>query len=131
MALLIPTSWLKGLVTFCIPAQCRICQGSLILGARPYICDQCWEQIVFCGTQDTASSWPGCRRSRFVTFYLPILREATFLLKYEEKQVMAKHLADLHLQHPPSDFNFADYDLCVPIPLHKKDRDSEASIKRN
>ena len=120
MALLTPASWLKGLVTFLYPAQCRICQDSLALGPRPYICDQCWEQIEFCGTQDTISNWPGCRRSRSVTFYLPILREAIFLLKYEKKQVMAKHLADLLLQHPPSDFNFADYDLYVPIPLHKK-----------
>ena len=36
---------------------------------------------------------------------------------------MAKHLTDLLLQHTPSNFDFANYDLCVPIPC-KKDRDS-------
>ncbi len=138
------TKWIEPLITFIYPAACRSCRILIGIGQVPYICDECWAKVEWieppwcqrCGipvhAQDdlTANSPvicseclanpPSFGKLRAAAFYEPTLREAIHLLKYESKRVLAKHLIQLMQHHLPSDSSGEDYDLLLPIPLHKK-----------
>jgi ComF family protein len=137
------TKWIEPLITFIYPAACRECRILIGIGQVPYICDECWAKIEWleppwcqrCGipvhTQDaiTANSPiicseclanpPSYGKLRATAFYEPTLREAIHLLKYERKRVLAKHLIQLMQHHLPNDSSGEDYDLLLPIPLHR------------
>ena len=104
------------------------------VGRVPYLCDICWEQIEFltppccqiCGLPrwntvcaDCREQPPLFRKLRTIGFYEPTLREALHLMKYEKKQIFSKHLIQLLQAHLPADLASTNYDLLLPIPLHK------------
>ena len=137
------TKWIEPLLTFVYPAACRACKTSIGITRVPYICDECWSSIDLleppwcecCGipvnVQDALTSNspvicseclanpPSYGKLRATAFYEPVVREAIHLLKYEKKRVLAKHLIDLIQHHLPSDSSGDDYDLLLPIPLHR------------
>lgn len=110
----------------------------------PYICGECWAKIEWleppwcehCGIpvrdqnslasnstitcSECLASPPSYGKLRATGFYEPTLREAIHLLKYERKQVLAKQLIRLMQCHLPGDSSGEDYDLLLPIPLHRK-----------
>lgn len=112
------------------------------VGGVHYLCDDCWEQIEFlmppwcqiCGVplnsdsqsislqnrscSDCRKRLPPYRKLRSIALYEPVLREAIHLLKYDRKQILAKHLMRLIQAHLPADLSAADYDFLCPIPLH-------------
>ena len=114
------------------------------IGKVPYICDECWAKIECleppwcerCGIsfdiRDTSLAnpheiCPACLANpplygklRATAFYEPTVREAIRLLKYEKKKVLAKHLMLLMQQRLPADISGEDYDMLVPIPLHRE-----------
>ena len=138
------TKWIEPLITFIFPAACRECRIMIGIGKVPYICDECWAKIEWieppwcqrCGIpvgahdaptinspvicSECIANPPPFGKLRAAAFYEPTLREAIHLLKYEGKRVLAKHLIKLMQRHLPGDSSGADYDLLLPIPLHKK-----------
>ena len=137
------TKWIEALLTFVYPAACRECGTSIGITQVPYICDECWSNIDIlkppwcerCGIpvgaenalgtnppvicSECLANSPSYGKLRATAFYEPVVREAIHLLKYEKKRVLAKHLIDLMQHHLPSDSSGADYDLLLPIPLHR------------
>ena len=139
------TRWLEPLITFVFPAKCRSCEKPMGVDQVPYFCDECWNGIGLlstpwcriCGAPlqfrgglapplgaftcaDCRTNPPPYRKLRAVAFYDTTVREAIHLLKYERKQVLAKHLNQLLCAHLPEDFAVTDYDLLIPIPLHPR-----------
>ena len=138
------TKWVEPLITFIYPAACRECENLIGISRIPYICDECWAKIEWleplwchrCGIpmhiqdaltgnspiicSECLANAPSYGKLRATAFYEPTLREAIRLLKYERKRVLAKHLIQLMQHHLPSDSSGEDYDLLIPIPLHKK-----------
>ncbi len=112
------------------------------VGQVRYLCDDCWQQIEFlktpwceiCGTPlslprhspqhrnlictDCREQPPLYGKFRTIAFYEPTLREAIHLLKYNKKQIFAKHLIQLLQAHFPEDLANIAYDALIPIPLH-------------
>ena len=135
--------WIEPLITFIYPAACRECRASIGITRVPYICDECWSRIDCleppwcerCGipvhAQDAPFSnppvvcseclanSPSYGKLRATAFYEPVVRAAIHLLKYEKKRALAKHLIDLMQHHLPGDSSGDDYDLLLPIPLHR------------
>lgn len=138
------TKWIEPLITFIYPAACRECGNLIGISRVPYICDECWAKIEwieppwcnYCGIpmdgQDASTAAspsicsaclaisPSYGKLRTTAFYEPTLSKAIHLLKYERKRVLAKHLIQLMQHYLPNDFSREDYDLLLPIPLHKK-----------
>ena len=135
---------LKSLIMFLYPAQCRHCGENLDPADGHYICASCWQDVEFikrpycetCGRPldplaalpDVIPSCSECsegvlfRKARSVTIYNSPAGTAFRLLKYHGKTIMAKPLADLMIEAMPIFFGMEDYDLIVPVPLHKKRR---------
>ncbi len=126
---------LETAITFLYPAQCRVCEKPLGLESVPYMCDACWNDMPLieppwcemCGTPNTedvcdecATTPPPFGKLRTIAFYEVALQQAIHLFKFEKRTTLAKPLAQLMIRHISNDFNMADYDFILPIPIHKK-----------
>ncbi len=122
-------------IVFLYPAKCRVCDDFLGVGAMPYICTKCWQDVQFlkppwcdiCGTPDVnglcdacATSPPRYGQLRTVALYQTTLQQAIHLFKFEKRKVFARHLIELINAHTPVDCDIATYDFILPIPIHKK-----------
>lgn len=138
------TKWIEPLVTFVYPAACRECGNLIGIGQVPYICDDCWRKIETleppwchrCGIpvrdedglvfdseiicSECLANPPPFGKLRAAAFYEPTVREAIHALKYGRRRVLAKHLVQFMQQRLPCDLSGDDYDMLLPIPLHKK-----------
>lgn len=138
------TKWIEPLVTFIYPAACRECGNLIGIDRVPYICDDCWEKIECleppwcerCGIpaydqdalvlnsppicSECLANPPSYGKLRAAAFYEPTVREAIHLLKYGRKRALAKHLVQLMQHRLPCDLSGEDYDMLLPIPLHKR-----------
>jgi len=133
---------LRSLIIFLFPAQCRVCEGNLDPSDGYYICKSCWEQAEYikkpfcekCGyplLQNIAlpekilscskcPDSPYFRKARPIANYESAVGEAIKLLKYSGKEIMAKPLSELMFSSMQRLLPGEDYDLIVPVPLHKK-----------
>ena len=122
-------------ITFLYPAECRVCKESLGATSVPYICNNCWQDILFleapwcdiCGTpgvdgrcDECATTPPRYGKLRSIAFYQTTLQQAIHFFKFEKKRVLARHLIQLINAHIPLDCRIAAYDFILPIPIHKK-----------
>jgi len=132
---------LRSLITFLYPAQCRHCEENLDPADGHYICKACWQaakliEKPYCETcgypwETVPEKIPSCRqcpdnalfrKARSVAVYDSVVGTALRLLKYSNKTVMAKPLAELMIDALPVFFGMEDYDYIIPVPLHKKRR---------
>lgn len=133
---------LKSLIMFIFPARCRLCGEALDPSDGYYICRRCWNEKEFlnhpyceiCGhplnpeanLPDKIYQCRYCpeevnfRKARSIVDYDSSVGEAIKLLKYHGKIVMAKLLAELMVDALPNLFFIEDYDLIIPVPIHKK-----------
>ncbi|RKU09204.1 hypothetical protein C6503_21945 [Candidatus Poribacteria bacterium] len=126
---------LETATVFLYPAKCRVCDGFLGVASMPYICVNCWQDVQYieppwcdiCGTLDVnglcdecAISPPRYGKLRSIAFYHTTLQQAIHLFKFEKKRVFAQPLVQLINAHIPSDYDIAEYDFILPIPIHKK-----------
>ena len=123
-------------IVFLYSAECRVCKEFLRAATSvPYICDNCWQHIQFleppwcdiCGTPGSnrlceacAISPPRYGKLRSIAFYQTPLQQAIHFFKFQKKEMLAKHLIQLLNAHIPPDCNIAEYDLILPVPIHKK-----------
>lgn len=122
-------------IVFLYPAKCRVCDDFLGVGAMPYICTKCWQDVQFikppwcdiCGIPDVnglcdtcATSPPRYGQLRTVALYQTTLQQAIHLFKFEKRKVFARYLIELINAHTPVDCDIATYDFILPIPIHKK-----------
>ena len=136
------TSFSKTLLNFILPSICHICKLPIKEYDNPYICRFCWDKIKLidgpvcpcCGMPFRSNvtllkspnflcgscreKAPHFKKAIAVGVYEGTLSEAIHILKYQKKQAMAKHLnamiTDVLFQ------GFADSDIVIPVPLHKK-----------
>jgi len=123
---------------FLYPSQCRHC-GETLDATEKYICERCWSQVEVisgrycqrCGHPlgNVSISPPSCkwclrgtqlRKVRAAAQSGPVLREALNLLKFQGKLVIANRLADIMIEGMARLLDVEDYDLIVPVPLHKR-----------
>ena len=122
-------------ITFLYPAECRVCEEFLGATSIPYICNDCWKDIQFleppwcdiCGTpgidglcDECATTPPRYGKLRSIAFYQTTLQQAIHFFKFEKKKVLARYLTQLLNAHIPLDCPIAEYDLILPVPIHKK-----------
>lgn len=127
---------------FVFPSRCRLCGEALDPSNGYYICKRCWNETEFinhpyceiCGhplnpeanLPDKIYQCRYCpeevnfRRARSIVDYDSAVGEAIKLFKYHGKIVMAKLLAELMIDALPNLFFIEDYDLIIPVPIHKK-----------
>ncbi len=131
-------------ITFLYPAQCRGCEKFIGLESIPYLCDACWHDIQLlqppccdiCGvplysdkhphSSSQANTCDECARKpprygklRTIAFYQGTLRQAIHLFKFEKRTALAKPLIQLMTANLPTDCRIEDYDVIIPIPIHK------------
>ncbi len=127
---------------FIFPARCRWCGETFDPSQGYYICERCWNEkgsinrpyCEICGhplnpeanLPDKIYLCKYCpekinfRKARSIADYDSVVGEAIRLLKYHGKVVMAKRLAELMVDALPNLFLIEDYDLIIPVPIHKK-----------
>lgn len=122
-------------LTFLYPSQCRVCNNILGFEAVPYVCDNCWSNIDYiktpwceiCGLptsenlcEKCAANPPQFGKLRTIAHYDNILQTAIHLYKFEKRKTLSLPLANLVVEHFPSDCLLSEYDYILPIPIHKK-----------
>lgn len=132
---------LKSLIVFLYPARCRSC-GQKLDPSERYICKECWTNVKviekpyceICGhpwdkelsVPETLSSCSFCprvrhfRKVRSFLYFHTAVGQAIKLLKYEGKTILVRKLSELTYQGIVSTLDARDYDIIVPVPIHKK-----------
>ncbi len=129
----------EALITFLYPAQCRVCERDIGLETVPYLCNACWNDIqlikppwcIMCGfplsflnppvetCDECARKPPRYGKLRTIALYGGALRQVIHLLKFEKRTTLAKPLIQFMIENLPTDCRIADYDVILPIPIHK------------
>lgn len=86
------------------PPKCLICGGY----SEKCICEACFSRIKFIDRIEGDVY--------FIGAYEGVLEKAIKLLKFRLKKKMARDLSFIMANHNP----FVDFDIIVPVPLHKK-----------
>jgi len=95
---------IDGFMRLMFPLKCLICGNY----SEKCICDGCFSRIKFIGLLEGDVY--------FVGAYEGVLEKAIKLLKFRLKKKVARDLSFIMANHNP----FVDFDIIVPVPLHKK-----------
>jgi len=95
---------IKTFLWLLFPPKCLICGGY----SEKCICDGCFSRIKFIDRIEGDVY--------FVGAYEGVLEKAIKLLKFRLKKKISRDLSFIMLNHNP----FVDFDIIVPVPLHKK-----------
>lgn len=131
--------WCRQALRFVLPVECLTCGISLSTDPVPFFCVACWQNIrplqrpacAICDQpfvsqaattytpdhqcQNCQERPPVFQRALTLFPYLPPLREAICLFKYQGKHTLARPLARLMRSALPGEI---DIDMIVPVPLH-------------
>jgi len=127
-----------------LPAFCRACDARILTEQNLYYCPRCWSEIrlierPFCSVcgkpHDKASGFAArdsfpcadCReikrrpygRMYAATVYDGIAQDAIALFKYGSRQLLTGPLAALMIKFAEREIDLAQYDVVVPVPLHR------------
>ncbi|MBD3306511.1 ComF family protein [candidate division KSB3 bacterium] len=134
--------WLQTALDFVFPAECGYCQHFVGDDRVLIFCKTCWSRIVLisepvcpqCGKpfdssvvrQHAPHRCGACRTSPpFFDFafapahYDGVLKEAILQFKFHQKPGLGRPLAHLLLGQIPPDLALQDYEVILPVPLHK------------
>lgn len=135
--------WLQIVLDFIFPAQCVYCQHFVGDDRVLIFCRSCWETMpvittsgcgrcgqpfssnqvlpsvpaFLCG--DCRTSTPYFDRAFSATYYEGVVKEAILQFKFHHKIGLGKALAEVLIAQIPSALKIAEYDLLLPVPLHK------------
>ncbi len=127
-----------------IPGRCLLCDGQLSYQKPHQVCSKCWAQLPLiryycfdCGrpfssfNNQSGPASHNCgnhkaeiklyfRRARSIGLYQGDLKKLIRLFKYHKKSSLGSQLAGWMIQHMPKEFNPANFDYILPVPLHIK-----------
>ena len=130
---------IKALINLIFPQLCIVCGKRLADEDKPYICSKCWSRNKLiqppycprCGQPllREVSGDPVCNECRRIKYhfrwaraagiYEGVLKEAIHLLKYRGVRTLVDPLGDLMIEHLRSNGNLPEFDLILPVPLHR------------
>lgn len=142
----VPSSeWALTLKNLFLPIFCRQCGRRLLTEENGYFCPTCWEMsprierpyCSVCGAPHTAVVGFGpvvnfpcaaCRSQKDkrpfrriygAAVYSDSVAEAVKLLKFKDKQRLARPLSALMREFAQREMDVEDYDFLIPVPLHR------------
>ena len=133
-------------LSFIYPENCQICQIRRAAARNGFVCPACWSQVRFikppfcerCGLPcsgdlTTPFECTNCREmnwhfnfARSAVVARSVVREVIHRYKYQHALWFEPFLADLFLREALPGLRAQDWDLIVPVPLHRvKHRERE------
>lgn len=127
-----------------LPRQCAVCSTNINGSKRDFLCDCCFEAIEIikdpfcksCGrpfvSKETLRHSPGhlcaaCREkklyfhsARAIGAYSGILKKLIHIYKFKKKRALGEPLSEIMIDHLDKRFERIDFDMLLPVPLHKK-----------
>lgn len=138
------TPWKMAFKNLFFPIYCVTCRERLLTEENGYFCATCWELApriepplcVHCGRPHESMTGLGSRRNfpcadcrekplkavhriHGATLYEDSIAEAIKLLKFHDKQRLARPLGALIVDHALAHLDTGAYDLLIPVPLHR------------
>lgn len=119
-------NFIKSLLNFVFPLECKVCGRPLEAGNQTYICSECLKKIGFIKEPYYFKGKHYFKSIYSVGLYQGVLREAILLLKYQGVKGLIPPLGKMLLEYCEKKIDFFSFDLIIPVPLFRsKKRERE------
>lgn len=119
-------NFIKSLLNFVFPLECKICRRPLEAGNQTYICSKCLKKIRFSEEPYYFKGKHYFKKIYSMGLYQGVLREAILLLKYQGVKGLIPPLGKMLLEYCKKKIDCSSFDLILSVPLFRsKKRERE------
>jgi len=109
----------KSLLNLVYPIECEICKASLGPYKKEGLCDECKSKIRLCASPVRSDNAYHFRNVWAMGSYDGILKECILLFKLGRRMMLLPGLVELLSDFARLNIKIDEFDMLVPVPLHK------------